>query len=468
MNCDDHIKLEGHRPLLSTDGTEQPARKRVEPTRLQKLFALCLFGSALFLLCMGMRVMSDDCVAMLRQRTLEQQQPARTAVGHKSRSYERGIIIALHNDIMPMGLSLVRELRCLDNHELIQIYHYTTKELSPESRQLLLSQDDNLEIVDVCSDLVERGLITSTVAASFQSWWIKPLAVHHTNISEVLLLDVDAIFLTNPAVLRSLDGYVKTGTAFFYDRVIPGDAFFNRNVTKTGRKYLDDLPQRYQQERHNSTHTVAVQPSEHLLQSFAYRGETMHEQDSSCVAIDKRRAGDAMDALWFLITRERFVFDFSWGDKESFWLAFELAQQPYEFSPWGVSVVDSSTNRDLIKHPDTLCGSIAQFLPSNSTEPELLYVNGNALLDPFSGGILSQQTEIALNNAFNVNPTHVALRQARTLPLKRVGWNFRPECLVGQGSTKLPSRFASMLLRRRLWHMSAMMGETQALAKCVL
>ncbi|RLN06679.1 hypothetical protein BBJ28_00018255 [Nothophytophthora sp. Chile5] len=61
---------------------------------------------------------------------------------------DKGIVMCMHNAAVPMGLSLVRELRCLGNQELIQMYHCFPEEMSDRSRQLLLETDSRLEIVD--------------------------------------------------------------------------------------------------------------------------------------------------------------------------------------------------------------------------------------------------------------------------------------------------------------------------------
>jgi len=45
-----------------------------------------------------------------------------------------------------------------------------------------------------------------------------------------------------------------------------------------------------------------------------------------------------MDIMLWFITEERFRFRYSFGDKETFWLAFEMAHMPYAFSPWGLVV----------------------------------------------------------------------------------------------------------------------------------
>ncbi|KAK1942481.1 hypothetical protein P3T76_005980 [Phytophthora citrophthora] len=383
----------------------------------------------------------------------------------RSVSRDTAVVLCMHDGVVPMGLSLVRELRCMGNHELIQVYHCFPDELSAKSREMLFAADSRLEIVDVCSDLVESGSLDEETAKHFRSWWIKPLALYHSDVPEVMLLDVDDLFMRDPAVLRTTEGYKRTGTTFFYDRVIPGEEFFNHRV-ENNISYLENV-------LHNFDYaSIGVkegyEPSAHLQQSYAYRGETAHEQDSSVVLVDKSRSGRAMDALWWLITKERFDTSFSYGDKEAFWISFELAKQEYFFSPWGVSVVDSSTNRDMETHNDSLCGSIAHYMPVEDETPEFLYVNGKALLDPFAEGLTSHHTATT-NVLYNTNPTHISPRQKRA-PNGETKTDFRDgwpnECLRGFGATPLPDNFAPQLLRRRMFYMGTRMGVPTALQAC--
>jgi len=382
-------------------------------------------------------------------------------------SKEKGIIMCMHNGAVPMGLSLVRELRCLGNKELIQIYHCFPEEMSNASRTLLLEADTNLEIVDVCSDLVARGQLTEDRAKHFRSWWIKPLAMYHTDLKEVLMVDIDDIFLRDPAVVRTTDGYRKTGTTFFYDRVLSSKEYFNQDVD--GEQYLKKLLQEFDYAKYGLP--TGSTPSQHLSPrtSYAWRRQTSHEQDSSLVAIDKSRAGKALDVMFFLITEQHFVHEFSYGDKETFWLSYELAKQEYFFSPWGVGGVSSSTNKDLEKHKDSLCGSIAQYLPVDDDTPELLYVNGKALLNPFP--VAMDKLGTATHNVlFNTHPTHVTLRQKRRgNGQTKTGYKggCAMECLIGFGSEPLPERFAPQLLRRRMFYFGTRMGVPSALDQCL-
>ncbi|RLN97684.1 hypothetical protein BBJ28_00017409, partial [Nothophytophthora sp. Chile5] len=164
----------------------------------------------------------------------------------------------------------------------------------------------------------------------------------------------------------------------------------------------------------------------------------------------------------------RFRREFSYGDKETFWIAYALAKQDYFFSPWGVGDISSSTNEDLTKHDDTLCGSIVQYLPVENEPAEFLYVNGKALLNPFP--VAMEKLGTASHNVlFNTNPTHLTPRQRRKPNGRtRSGWKggYAMECLVGFGAEPLPEKFAAQLLRRRMFYFGIRMGVISALDQC--
>ncbi|EGZ19009.1 hypothetical protein PHYSODRAFT_499270 [Phytophthora sojae] len=379
-------------------------------------------------------------------------------------SRQRGVLVCMHDGVLDIGLSLIRELRCLGNQELVQVYHCGQEELSKRSMDLIFRLDKRVELVDVCSDLSTRGVVSPKMATKFRSWWIKPLAMYHTDVRHVMLLDVDDMIMKDPAVLRQLDGYVETGTTFFYDRVVRKKKFLNGN--DGGKYYLRKLLRQFDYDRFNLS--VGLAPSDHVTNTFAFKGKSCHEMDSSMVLIDKERAGQTvMDIMLWFITEERFRFKYSWGDKETFWLAFELAHVPYFFSPWGVSVVDSVPNEDMQRHSDTLCGSILQFVPVDNNETEVLYVNGKALIDPYPQGV-AYIRKAKPNNLFNMLPTHMTPRQRRrevnltTHPHEK----FNIECLVGLGATPLPDSFSHNLLRRRLHFLGVAMDVIGSLQTC--
>ncbi|GMF28066.1 unnamed protein product [Phytophthora lilii] len=354
----------------------------------------------------------------------------------RSVSRERGAIVCLHDAMLNMGLSLIRELRCLGNQELIQVYHCGESELSARSVKLLFSLDNRVELVDVCSDLLSRGVISTDIASTFRSWWIKPLAMYHTDVRHVMLLDVDDVIMKDPAIVRNLEGYRKTGTTFFYDRVITAKRFLTGN--DSGQAYLHKLLHEFDYARFNVSKGFA--PSEHVLNTFAYRQKSIHEMDSSMVLIDKERAGQVvMDIMLWFITEERFRF----------------------------IVVDSMPNEDMIKHADTLCGSILHFVPVDDSEGEVLYMNGKALIDPYPQGI-GYVRKAKQNNLFNTVPTYMTPRQRRreVNAAAHPGEIFNTECLIGLGATPLPNSFSQNLLRRRIHFFGIAMGVLGSVQHC--
>ncbi|TMW56176.1 hypothetical protein Poli38472_008824 [Pythium oligandrum] len=376
---------------------------------------------------------------------------------------ESGVIICLHDAIVSMGASLIRELRCLGNQEVIQVYH-CLNELSDESKALLTRNDAKVEIIDACSELLPDPNVFNNdeeLANSFQNYWIKPLAMYHTRLTDVILLDADVVLLQDPAEMRALSGYNRTGTTFFHDRIRFMRKFFNKQ-SKEGKQMLREILETFNYQLFG---LEGPQNSEYLNQSFAYREETGHEMDSSMVFMDKLRAGKAVQVLKHLILNTRFRYNFSWGDKEAFWLAYELAHQDYFFSPWGLSLVDSVPNADMHEHPESLCGSMAHFIPTENEQdpPELLYVNGKALLEPYPGGV-DKALESGRSRMFNVFPTHVTPRYRHSSFDLSTRKTF--ECLDDLGSTPIDPSFHQHLLQRRRHYFALETHVYQALDRC--
>ncbi|OQS03632.1 hypothetical protein THRCLA_04047 [Thraustotheca clavata] len=101
------------------------------------------------------------------------------------------------------------------NRDIIQ-------ELPPQSQRVLIATDPLLEIIDPCTEYVKNRVFDMDTAMSFRNFFLKPLAVHHTRLLDVIVIDTDCILLDNPAKLWQVDVYTTTGTVFFYDRVIQG------------------------------------------------------------------------------------------------------------------------------------------------------------------------------------------------------------------------------------------------------
>ncbi|OQR83366.1 hypothetical protein ACHHYP_14794 [Achlya hypogyna] len=370
---------------------------------------------------------------------------------------KRGIVLSLHNHVVPMGASLLQELRALGNYDPVQVYYCLPDELSPVSIDLLES-DPLVETIDVCSLLLPTRLFANKGAAiSFQNFWLKPLALLHSSFDEVMLLDADDIFFENPAQLWNASTYLDLGMVFFYDRVINQTIFLNNPVNVTlpdgslvEKPYISEFFKLFPLD--NYSLPFPHEPSPQLRESMVWNGLTAHEQDSSVVVLDKARAGpNVLRALFILIAESRFLpIVFSYGDKESFWLAFELAGRPYAFSPWACGVV--SQPDDMSAHNDTLCGSLAQYWPGNASR--LLYVNGQDIISPY----YSQNSPFSHSldwggrylELVGAVPRHVTPRMRRH-PERRPRGDLDQTCLVGEGAVLLSNKSRSAIIQRIVW-----------------
>jgi len=219
-------------------------------------------------------------------------------------------------------------------------------------------------------------------------WGIKPFAMLFAPFEEVILMDGDAIFLQPPSVLFEDKGYQKESVLIFRDRTL----FPNQSQPKW---WLDEnLPKPL---------------SERVLQSRIYNLISNHEQESGVVVVNKRKKLMGLLATIRMmqgIEREYFYQTF-WGDKESFWIGMEMADEAYsDMNPcagvfgWG----------KIMNGTEVTCGHIAHF----DRQGRPLWLNGGIVEDK-----LVNKEEIN-------NFTHYSSANSE--------WNFTANCLIAKGT----------------------------------
>ncbi|OQR83597.1 hypothetical protein ACHHYP_14514 [Achlya hypogyna] len=383
--------------------------------------------------------------------------------GHAPRfpTMTRGIVMCLHNGIAPLGVSFLHELRGLGNTLPVQIYHCLPNEMSAASRAWLLEADslNRTEVIDVCTHLLANGILQD--ATEYQSYYVKVLALLHSSFDQVLLVDADAIFLQNPDVLWTTTAYQTTGTLFFLDRLIAFGDYFSAPVDDGADTIL--LHRLHTEFPYSRFGLQRPALSPEFEASDAWQGRTAHQQDSSALLFHKSKVGHVvLEVLWHLVHHVRHWDRFkigeaqkglSWGDKEYFWLACWLADVPHTFSPYAAAVV--SEPADMTLHPETLCGSLAHYLPVLGPNAPLLYVNGKAIITPPTDGLLavvwreSWETKEATLNARI--PLHVSpRRRQRHFEANRDELDMT--CLIGQGAVPIQVAHFQTHLTTRIHH----------------
>jgi hypothetical protein len=103
-----------------------------------------------------------------------------------------------------------------------------------------------------------------------------------------------------------------------------------------------------------------------------YKGTSLFEQESSVVVVHRRQRalgllGVALLNGW---PARDYVYRHVWGDKETFWLGFGLANEPYDFSPHSPAIIGHETSDKGVlcghmAHPDHQGNLLCVFVPSD-------------------------------------------------------------------------------------------------------
>lgn len=170
----------------------------------------------------------------------------------------RGIVLTAGDDQAPYLLTTIPTFRKLGCNLPIEVMYLGDSDLSEDYRA-------DLEALD--------GVITRDIAQmvndegwKLAGWAAKPFAILHSSFREVIFIDADSLFFTNPEVLFDDPSYQKTGALFFRDRLI-----------------MPELKKRWLQQ-------ILPKPiSRQVKQSRFWTGDSGHMQESGVVVVDKWR-----------------------------------------------------------------------------------------------------------------------------------------------------------------------------------
>ncbi|KAF1328215.1 hypothetical protein FI667_g7102, partial [Globisporangium splendens] len=331
----------------------------------------------------------------------------------------RGVVLPLFDDIALLGMSLIVELRALNVDLPIEVPH--CGDLKPEYQNMIRDRDPLVRVYDICTQALAatnvfgsgRRLFCGSLKQChrhFRDFNIKVLAVVFSRFEEVMLLDADTLFFQSPMKLWDTERYNRTGTLFFHDRISSEDDYMAERIanTKEGRQvshlhmYLSKFDvspyeplaaiPRAKPRRKKKTNGIPVklhfQPSEFLLSSHAWNLRSGHEMDSSLVLWNKTKQPRATAILASFVALNGVPMPPSYGDKERFFLACELAETEYAFSDFSVGSLGTDLH-DSDGIPDSvLCGGGLHYFPmhdqssasSSYEDAELLYVNSDDIL----------------------------------------------------------------------------------------
>ncbi|KAH7468831.1 putative alpha-1,3-mannosyltransferase MNN14 [Phytophthora ramorum] len=323
-------------------------------------------------------------------------------------SEKRGVVLPLFDDLVPLGLSLLLELRSLGVTLPVEIPHCgdldqkLVKTIEKKSRQL-----GQVSVYDACELAArEKSLLDSSKPIfckdldechrKFRTFDIKVLGVIYSRFEEVMLVDADALVLQNPMPLWETNKFEKTGTLFFNDRI--SQTNFSLGYRPASRPDVTDLRHYLSKadvsvfrelptiSRANATAASDVllpfEPSDILLNSHTWNGRSGHQLDSSLLLWSKKRQPRATTVLASFVSLNDVGRPPSYGDKELFFVACELAETQYAFSDFAVGAAGSDF-KDHGEEKSVLCGQAAQYFPvkaQGESSTSMLYLNSDSIM----------------------------------------------------------------------------------------
>jgi hypothetical protein len=175
-----------------------------------------------------------------------------------SRHGGRGIVTTAGNNHAPFLLAAIPSFRLLGCDLPVEVIYLGESDLSKDFRTKL----------DALPGVTTRDLsaMVNDEGWRLNGWAGKPFSILFSSFREVIFIDADSLFFTNPELLFDDPDYVRTGALFFKDRNI---------LPESKREWLQKI--------------LPKPISKSVQQSRMWTGESGHVQESGVVVVDKWR-----------------------------------------------------------------------------------------------------------------------------------------------------------------------------------
>lgn len=226
-----------------------------------------------------------------------------------------GIVMCVNDKYAIMAYTTIQMIRKVHSSNLpIEIFYMGNKDLSVENQNLLGALAN--------TKTVNLDRIFDLEMIRVWGWSAKSFALLASSFRNAMLIDADVIFLQSPDRFFSSNLFLKHGALFFQDRTIP--------VTSK-HLYIE-----------TSLYLRSLFPSRPGLKENRYHnGKSQHQQESGVVLIDKRDRFTGLMASCILNSGDVRTESYRHmhGDKETFWIGFEITGQDYAFNPYAPGAV---------------------------------------------------------------------------------------------------------------------------------
>lgn len=232
----------------------------------------------------------------------------------EAKTHTTGIVLTAGQGNMVLAAQAIRTLRNVVKTTLpIQVAYAGDGDLPKHRREEMRALDPKLELINILNHYDEK-----VAGLRFGGYAMKPFAALASSFERVIIIDADTVFMQRPDEwFEKNAGLKQTGTLFFHDR-----AYGGRKTTDWVKDLLKESGRK---------------PSATLNSSMYWQEELEHQQESGVVFFNKAIPGAFMSLLFTTYMNSQNVRSYLYGqvagDKETFWLASELAGIPYAFHP---------------------------------------------------------------------------------------------------------------------------------------
>ncbi|KAL4889496.1 mannosyltransferase putative-domain-containing protein [Aspergillus ambiguus] len=236
-------------------------------------------------------------------------------------SGQRGLVFTGSDDQAPYMITSIKSIRKLGCDLPVEVMYLGDDDLSEDFRERLEAIPGVLTR-DLSQMVLEEGW-------SLAGWAGKPFAILLSSFQEAMFVDADALFVRNPEVLFEDEAYTSEGALFFKDRLL---------MPESKKSWMQKILPRPISKKARDTRL--------------WKGESAHMQESGVVVVDKWRHFVALMLVSRLNGPDRDgdkdkgkvgLYDMVYGDKETFWLGWELAGDlGYAFHSGSAALIGST------------------------------------------------------------------------------------------------------------------------------
>lgn len=235
---------------------------------------------------------------------------------HTFQKGSSGIVILGEKSNLRYLCHVIQNIRTVLNSSLpIQIAHAGDNAFSPSLRRFITNSAPDVTTINISTLLDPKPLDLERNDAAPA---LRPFAALASSFEQVILIDPKTIFLQSPtSILENHSAYKATGALFFHDHL------YGKGDFKERHEFWQGLMK-------NHPHSQALRSSRVYNEGYA------EETDGGVVVLDKSRTSVMVGLLhtcWKNSKRVRkdWTYKFGDGDRDSWWLGFELAGVPYSW-----------------------------------------------------------------------------------------------------------------------------------------